>query len=120
TYQSYMTNGAITAKQIHPDDIVPGYALVNLRITYLPTDAKWSLSAGATNLFNKFYWEQLGAATVACTPGTSTCSAAGLRPAVARVGTPGLPREWAVTFSKKFLRDQHDPSARRSARCTRD
>jgi len=102
TYQSYMTNGAITVKQIHPDDIVPGYALVNLRITYMPTDAKWSLAAGVTNLFNKFYWEQLGAATVACTPGTSTCTSAGLRPAVARVGTPGLPREWSVTFSKKF------------------
>jgi iron complex outermembrane receptor protein len=102
TYQSYMTNGAITAKQIHPDDIIPGYALVNLRMTYLQTDAKWSLSAGVTNLFNKFYWEQLGAATAACIPGTSTCTAAGLRPAVARVGTPGLPREWSVTFSKKF------------------
>ena len=102
TYQSYMTNGAITAKQIHPDDIIPGYALVNLRMTYLQTDAKWSLSAGVTNLFNKFYWEQLAAATAACTPGTSTCTAAGLRPAVARVGTPGLPREWSVTFSKKF------------------
>jgi iron complex outermembrane receptor protein len=97
-----MTNGAITVKQIHPDDIVPGYALVNLRITYMPTDAKWSLAAGVTNLFNKFYWEQLGAATVACTPGTSTCTSARLRPAVARVGTPGLPREWSVTFSKKF------------------
>jgi iron complex outermembrane receptor protein len=102
THQSYMTNGAITAHQIQPDDIIPGYGLFNLRLTYLPNDAKWSLSAGVTNLFNKFYWEQLGAATTACTPGTSTCSAAGLRPTVARVGTPGVPQQWSVTFSKKF------------------
>jgi outer membrane receptor protein involved in Fe transport len=97
-----MTNGAITVKQIHPDDIIPGYGLFNFRLNYAPNVGKWTLSAGVTNLFNKFYWEQLGAATAACTPGTSTCSAAGLRPAVARVGTPGIPREWSLTFSEKF------------------
>ena len=101
-YQSYMTNGAITVKQIHPDDIIPGYGLFNFRLNYAPNVGKWTLSAGVTNLFNKFYWEQLGAATAACTPGTSTCAPDGLRPAVARVGTPGIPREWSLTFSEKF------------------
>ncbi len=91
TYQSFMTNGAITIKQLHPDNIIPGYSLFNFRGTYEPNEATWSVSAGVTNLFNKFYWEQLGSATTAAR-----------LPTIARVGTPGLPREWSVTFRKSF------------------
>lgn len=102
TYQSEMTDGAINEHQIAPDDIVPAYGIFNLRATYTPNEGKWSLSAAITNLFGKFYWEELGPATTSCPAGTEDCSADGLRPAVARVGTPGVPREWSVTFSKKF------------------
>ena len=63
TYQSYATNGSVNLPQRHPDNIVPGYALVNAQVTFTPQAGKWNVSFGATNLFNKFYWEQLGAAS---------------------------------------------------------
>lgn len=94
-YQSYSTNGPENLPQIHPDWIVPGYSLFNFELTYLPSSAKWQIAAGATNLFNKFYWEQLGAATTQLAPGV-------LIPADGRVGTPGMPREWTVTLTKNF------------------
>jgi iron complex outermembrane recepter protein len=93
-YQSYMTNGPLNLPQVHPDWIVPGYSIFNLRVTFNPEAAKWSLAAGVTNLFNKFYWEQLGPAT--------SVSGPNLIPAVAQVGTPGIPREWTVSFTKRF------------------
>jgi len=94
TYQSYATNGSVNLPQRHPDNIVPGYALVNAQITYTPQAGKWNVSLGASNLFNKFYWEQLGAA--------STVTGGVVNAASARVGTPGLPREWFVTLRKEF------------------
>jgi iron complex outermembrane recepter protein len=94
-YQSFMTNGPTTSAQIHPDWIIPGYSIFNARVTYIPNKGKWTLSFAGTNIFNKFYWQQLGAAT-------SGTPATGLTPAVARVGTPGMPREWTVSFTKDF------------------
>ena len=93
-YQSFQTNGPLNLPQVHPDWIVPGYSLFNLRVTFNPEAAKWSFAAGVTNLFNKFYWEQLGAAT--------SVSGPNLIPAVGRVGTPGFPREWTVSLTKRF------------------
>ena len=90
-YQSYTTNGTPSLPQRHPDDIVPGYGLVNLRLSYDPPDNGWQIAGTVTNLFDKFYWQQLGTAT----------QRNGL-PAVGRVGTPSRPREWAVTFRKNF------------------
>ncbi|MDB6043458.1 MAG: hypothetical protein JWM63_2009 [Gammaproteobacteria bacterium] len=95
-YQSYQTNGPLRLPQLRPDWIVPGYSLFNARMTYSPRDAKWELSFAGTNIFNKFYWQQLGAATVVNPSGS------GYVPASARVGTPGMPREWMVTFKKDF------------------
>ena len=43
------------------------------------------------NAFDKFYWQQVGAATLR--NGT---------PSTARVGTPGRPREWSITVSRRF------------------
>lgn len=94
TYQSYMTNGPVNVPQRHPDTIVPGYALVNAQFTYTPQMGKWNVSFGATNLTNKFYWQQLGAA--------DSISNGVVTPASARVGTPGMPREWFVTLRKDF------------------
>jgi iron complex outermembrane receptor protein len=90
-YQSYQTNGPINVVQVHPYYILPGYGLFNLRLNYTPTVGKWNISAGVTNLFNKFYWQQLGADAVPPGPAVS-----------GRVGTPGLPREWTVSFTKNF------------------
>ena len=64
-YQSFMTNGPTTLHQIHPDFIVPGYSLFNARLTYTPVKGKWQLAFAGTNIFNHFYWQQLGAATPA-------------------------------------------------------
>src|SRR5665213_565476 len=91
TYQSFMTNGPTNVVQVHPYYILPGYGLFNLRLNYTPEVGKWNLSAGITNLLNKFYWEQLGAASL---PGAPLVSG--------RVGTPGRPREWTLTFTKNF------------------
>jgi iron complex outermembrane receptor protein len=93
-YQSYMTNGPTAQPQIHPDWIVPGYSLFNARLTYTPLKGKWQLALAGTNITNHFYWQQLGAATSGTPPA--------LTPAVARVGTPGMPREWSVTLTKDF------------------
>ena len=94
-YQSFMTNGPTNLLQVHPDFTVPGYSLFNARLTYTPAKGKWQLAVAGTNIFNHFYWQQLGAASA----GTSLMA---LTPAVARVGTPGMPRMWSVTFTKDF------------------
>jgi outer membrane receptor protein involved in Fe transport len=44
------------------------------------------------NLFDKFYWQQLGSAS---DPRTGF-------PTSARVGTASRPREWAVSFKRNF------------------
>ena len=90
-YQGYQTNGPVNLHQVSPAWIVPSYSLFNARIGYQPASQKWQVSLQGSNIFNKFYYQQLGAATTAA--GT---------PAGARVGTPGLPRQWSVTFSKNF------------------
>jgi len=99
-YQGYETNGPENVYQISQWR-VPGYSLFNARLTYQPTGAKWNVSVQALNLFNKFYWEQLGA-PLSLAGGTTVPSAANLSPAAAQVGTPGLPREWMVSFGFNF------------------
>jgi iron complex outermembrane recepter protein len=99
-YQGYQTNGPENYYQI-AQWRVPGYSLFNARLTYAPEGAKWNVSLQAQNLFNKFYWQQLGAPT-SVAAGAPNPSAAYLSPAVAQVGTPGLPREWMVSIGAKF------------------
>ncbi|SEJ93903.1 iron complex outermembrane recepter protein [Sphingobium sp. AP50] len=62
-------------------------SLVNARLTYQAADKDWSLSAGVTNLFDKFYYN--GVAENVGTFGVVT-------------GTVGRPREWTVTVKKNF------------------
>jgi iron complex outermembrane recepter protein len=90
-YQSFMTDGPVNVPQIHPDYIIPGYSVFNVRVVFAPNEGGWSVALGLTNALNKFYWEQLTAAT--SSPGV---------PTVARVGTAGVPREWSVQITKKF------------------
>jgi iron complex outermembrane receptor protein len=91
-YQSYRTNGTASQPQRDPADRIPGYGLANARITY-DTDGDWEVALSANNLFDKFYWQQLGSALA---PNGGTAAA------VARVGTAGRPREWAISFKKSF------------------
>lgn len=92
-YQGYRSNGVAYLPQLAGSaNKVPGYGLVNARLTYEPEDAKWSLSLAAENLMNKFYWYQL-AAERSNVDGTITDN---------RTGSPGRPREVALTFKRNF------------------
>jgi iron complex outermembrane receptor protein len=97
-YQSHRTNGPINRPQVEPDWIVGGYTLLNGRIQYDTPEGEWQVALIATNLADKFYWQQLGAATT--TPGLPAPLT--LTPADARAGTPGAPRQWAITVKKAF------------------
>jgi len=90
-YQSHRTNGPINQPQRDPDWIIGGYTLLNGRIAYDTAEGDWQLALTATNLTNKFYWNQLAAAT------TATGA-----PADARSGVVGAPRQWAITVRKSF------------------
>jgi iron complex outermembrane receptor protein len=91
-YQSYRTNGLVTFPQRDPEDRIPGYGLANARLTYDTADADWQIALNVNNLFNKFYWQQLGSAS---DPRTGF-------PTSGRVGTASRPREWAVSFKRNF------------------
>jgi len=90
-YQSYRTNGTAALPQRDPDDRVPGFGLANARLTYETPENNWQVAFSVNNLFDKFYWQQLGTAT----------QRNGL-PANSRVGTASRPREWAISFKKNF------------------
>lgn len=66
---------------------IAGRGLYNLRVSYRDADEKWELSAGATNLFNKFYY--VGKSENADNYGLVT-------------GALGRPREWFVTLKRNF------------------
>ena len=91
-YQSYRTNGIVTLPQREPDDRIPGYGLANARVTYDTSSANWEVALSVNNLFDKFYWQQLGSAS---DPRTGF-------PTPARAGTPSRPREWAISFKRNF------------------
>jgi iron complex outermembrane recepter protein len=94
-YQGYLTNGPQNVQQIRPNFIVPGYSLFNASLTYAPPGEKWDVALQALNVFNKFYYQQLGSESSLVNSGGAP-TPANLYPAVARVGTPGAPREWMV------------------------
>ncbi len=96
-YQGYLTNGPQNIEQIRPNFIVPGYSLFNASLTYAPDGDKWDVAFQALNVFNKFYWQELGAASSLVVSGAAP-TPSNLYPAVGRVGTPGTPREWVVRF----------------------
>ena len=95
SYQGYRTNGNAALPQRDPQDIVPSYGLVNARLTFEPASGSWQVALSANNLFDKFYWQQLGSETI-------RGGALDGYPTYARVGTAGRPREWALTVKKNF------------------
>jgi iron complex outermembrane recepter protein len=90
-YQSHRTNGPINQPQRDPDWIVGGYTVLNGRLSYDTDEGNWQVALTATNLTDKFYWNQLGARTTAAGALSD-----------ARAGTPGAPRQWAITVRKSF------------------
>ena len=66
---------------------VPGRSLFNARLTYETADRDWSLSAGVTNIFDKFYY--VGKNTNIVGYGVNQ-------------GILGRPREFSLTLKRKF------------------
>ncbi len=92
-YQGYRSNGVAYLPQLSgSDNKVPGFGLLNARISYSPESEKWDLSLQAENLLDKFYWYTLAAAR-STVDGSVTDN---------RVGSPGRPREVSLTFKRNF------------------
>lgn len=66
---------------------VPGYTLANARLTWKNADKDIDISLEVTNLFDKYYFP-------------SKFDLSNLAGSV--LGTPGRPREWAISVKKKF------------------
>ena len=67
-YQGERNNNGIASKPIAPYHVVPDYTVFNARLTYMPPDVKWSVSFEVKNLFDKFYWINLGSEEVMTFP----------------------------------------------------
>jgi iron complex outermembrane recepter protein len=92
-FQGYRSNGIAYLPQLPgSDNKVPAYGVVNARLTYVPEGGKWEVSVLAENLFDKFYWYQLGPAR-SNLDGSITDN---------RTGSPGRPREVSLTFRRNF------------------
>jgi iron complex outermembrane receptor protein len=92
-YQGERTNGGtIGAPQRDPYNIIPDYTLVNARISYASGDGKWVAALSAENLFDEFYWNQLG-------PERTNVGDAFV---YGRTGSPGRGREYAFTLRRNF------------------
>jgi iron complex outermembrane recepter protein len=86
SYLSHMTNNANVANRpLDPDNIIPSYQVYNARLAYESSNGEWSAALLVSNVFDKFYYYNLAAATA--------------RP---RQASPGEPRQWAITLKRKF------------------
>lgn len=90
-YQSERTNGAVNQDNTCPEECIEDYHIFNARISYENFANDMTISLAITNLFDEFYWQQLGAQF------TTT----GAIPS-ARNGVPSRPREWALMARKRF------------------
>ena len=92
-FQGYRSNGTAYLPQLPgKDNKIGGYGIVNARVTFVPESGNWEMALSAENLFDKFYWYQLAAAR-STVDGTVTDN---------RTGSPGRPREVALTFRRNF------------------
>jgi iron complex outermembrane receptor protein len=92
-YQGYRSNGIAYLPQLPGNaNRVPSYGIFNARITYTSQDEAWDVSLLVENLFDKFYWYTLG-------PERSNLDNS---PTDNRAGSPGRPRELALTLRRNF------------------
>jgi iron complex outermembrane receptor protein len=97
-FQGARSNGIAYYPQLPgSDNQVPAYGVVNARLTYVPEGGKWEASLEAQNLLDKFYWYQLGLAR-----SNNPDPASYLTVTDNRTGSPGRPREVALTFRRNF------------------
>ncbi|MBT2188222.1 TonB-dependent receptor [Sphingobium nicotianae] len=71
-----------------PQYDTPARSVFNGRITYANTDLNFDVSVGATNLFNKIYYQNV---TIFEGLGLPT-----------NLGQPAAPRQWYLSFKKRF------------------
>ena len=83
SYQSEVHSAAINL----PYTRVPGYTVVNSRVTWRAPENVWEASFEVNNVLDKIYF--YGNADGSTSFGTTTY-------------TPALPRNWAVTFKRNF------------------
>ena len=103
-YQSELSNGPTGfinptfgyEQNTCPEQCIPSYHVFNARLTYESPDSNWRISLSATNLFDEFYWQQLGPEkTISSVTGIVTDTAG-------RSGVASRPREWALTIERRF------------------
>ena len=92
-YQGYRTNGNVEFPQLKPYNVIPGNTLLNARVTFAAADGKWTTSLSVENLLNDFYWITLG---------PERNNDAGQTFVYNRSGVPSRPREFSLTFRRKF------------------
>jgi iron complex outermembrane receptor protein len=90
-YQGSRSNGAQYLTQ-RPENYVPGYGLVNARISFTTGDGRWNVALIADNLLDKFYWYTLAPAVDSVTGG----------PVDNRTGSPARGREIALSLQRNF------------------
>jgi iron complex outermembrane receptor protein len=84
SYQSHV----YTDPNNRPSNLIPGYGLMNLRLTWASSDEDWQAAFEMTNVTDKYYYLSIFDLTKSATGYT--------------FGQPGAPREWAFTLKRKF------------------
>ena len=85
TFESSQIVSGTSTKYNH---LMPARSLFNARVTYDNSDLDFTIAAGATNLFDEFYWVNVFDYQGLGYPQTDA--------------QPGRPREWFVSFEKRF------------------
>ena len=98
-YQGERTTGALDRAPI-PGNIIPAYTLFNGRLTYISSDAHWSVSLEAQNLFDKFYWINYPALNEYIGDTNNVQPSYGLFGLLAQ---PGRPRTLALSIRYNFF-----------------
>jgi iron complex outermembrane receptor protein len=85
---TYESSQLVSTNSVKYNELLPGKALVNARLTYDNDRYDFSLALGVTNLFNKFYYVNVFDYQGLGYPQTDA--------------QPAEPREWYLTVSKHF------------------
>jgi iron complex outermembrane receptor protein len=85
---TYESSQIVSGTSTKYNDLMPGKALFNGRLTYANTDYDFSVALGVTTLFDKFYYVNLFDYQGLGYPQTDA--------------QPAQPREWYLTVSKRF------------------
>ena len=92
-FQGSRSNGIAYVQQLAGSaNKVPGYGIVNARLSYVPEDRKWEATLSAENLLDRFYWYQLGPERSSLDNSLTDN----------RTGAPARGREIALTFKRNF------------------